>query len=188
MLPAHAANSVTAMLADSGRSADAAIDQESRARGSDHEALRLWLRLLTCTNLIEGRIRARLRENFDCTLPRFDLMAQLERHPEGLKMGEISRRLMVTGGNVTGVTDQLVKEGLVTREGLPQDRRAYVVKLTAAGRKAFARMAQEHEQWVVGLFDALGEQERRQLHGLLGELKQALGADATAANPARNPP
>ncbi len=163
----------------------ASVDQESRARGSDHDALRLWLRLLTCTNLIEGRIRARLRENFDCTLPRFDLMAQLERHPEGLKMGEISKRLMVTGGNVTGVTDQLVKEGLVTREGLPQDRRAYIVKLTAGGRKAFQRMAHEHEQWVAGLFGELGEKDRKQLHGLLGELKQALARDgkvtATAA-------
>ena len=139
----------------------ASVDQESRARGSDHDALRLWLRLLTCTNLIEGRIRARLRENFDCTL----------------KMGEISKRLMVTGGNVTGVTDQLVKEGLVTREGLPQDRRAYIVKLTAGGRKAFQRMAHEHEQWVAGLFGELGEKDRKQLHGLLGELKQALAQD-----------
>ncbi len=165
---------------------DMAVDQESRARGSDHEALRLWLRLLTCTNLIEGRIRARLRENFDCTLPRFDLMAQLERHPEGLKMGEISKRLMVTGGNVTGVTDQLVKEGLVTREGLPQDRRAFLVKLTPGGRKAFARMAQEHEQWIVSLFSELGDTQRLQLHSLLGELKQALHGSEPATMPTHN--
>jgi DNA-binding MarR family transcriptional regulator len=174
------------MLAETPGSGHAGIDQESRARGSDHEALRLWLRLLTCTNLIEGRIRARLRASFDCTLPRFDLMAQLDRHPEGLKMGEISKRLMVTGGNVTGITDQLVKEGLVTREGLPQDRRATLVKLTPAGRKAFQRMAEEHERWIVGLFSELGEKERKQLHGLLGELKRALGND-TAAPDARNP-
>lgn len=155
-------------------------DQESRASSSDHEALRLWLRLLTCSKLIEARIRARLRASFECTLPRFDLMAQLERHPEGLKMGEISERLMVTGGNVTGVTNQLVKEGLVTREGLPQDRRATLIKLTAGGRKAFARMAQEHEQWVVGLFGGLGDKEHRQLHGLLGELKTAVRGEAPA--------
>jgi DNA-binding MarR family transcriptional regulator len=175
------------MLAETAGAHAPDSDQESRASGSDHEALRLWLRLLTCTNLIEGRIRARLRASFDCTLPRFDLMAQLERHPEGLKMGEISKRLMVTGGNVTGITDQLVKEGLVAREGLAEDRRATLVKLTASGRKSFARMAQEHEQWVAGLFGELGDKERKQLLGLLGELKQALAGDTAAADHARNP-
>lgn len=147
------------------------IDHESRISPDDHEALRLWLRLLTCTSLIEGAIRTELRRDFDCTLPRFDLMAQLDRNPEGLRMGELSRRLMVTGGNVTGITDQLVKEGLVTREAPPDDRRAFVVKLTAAGRKAFQRMAELHEAWVVRLFDGLTAAERRQLQTLLGKLK-----------------
>ncbi len=150
------------------------IDHESRASPDDHEALRLWLRLLTCTSMIEGSIRSELRRDFDCTLPRFDLMAQLERHPEGLRMGELSRRLMVTGGNVTGITDQLVKEGLVTREAPPDDRRAFVVKLTPSGRKAFLRMAELHESWVVRLFDGLSPVERRQLHALLGKLKSTV--------------
>ena len=168
-------------------------DMEVRAHADHHASLRLWLRLLSATTRIEDTIRQRLREQFDITLPRFDLMAQLERHPEGLKMGEISKRLMVTGGNVTGVTDQLVKEGLVTREGMPQDRRAYIVKLTAGGRKAFQRMAHEHEQWVAGLFGELGEKDRKQLHGLLGELKQALAqdgkvTDTTAQHNARTQP
>ena len=82
-------------------------DAESRVHDDHHDALRLWLRLLTCTMLIEGRIRGRLRERFATTLPRFDLMAQLERHPEGLRMGELSRRMMVTGGNVTGITAEI---------------------------------------------------------------------------------
>lgn len=147
------------------------VDQESRASPLDHEALRLWLRLLTCTSLIENAVRSELRRDFDCTLPRFDLLAQLERSPEGLRMGELSRRLMVTGGNVTGITDQLVKEGLVTREAPPDDRRAFVVKLTPAGRKAFLRMAEVHEAWVVRLFDGLSAAERKQLHALLAKLK-----------------
>jgi DNA-binding MarR family transcriptional regulator len=147
------------------------VDHESRISPDDHEALRLWLRLLTCTSIIEGSIRSELRRDFDCTLPRFDLMAQLERNPEGLRMGELSRRLMVTGGNVTGITDQLVKEGLVTREAPADDRRAFVVRLTPTGRKAFQRMAELHEVWVVRLFDGLSAAERRQLHALLGKLK-----------------
>jgi DNA-binding MarR family transcriptional regulator len=149
------------------------VDRESRATREDHGALRLWLRLLTCTSLIEGAIRSELRRDFDCTLPRFDLMAQLERHPQGLRMGELSRRLMVTGGNVTGITDQLVKEGLVTREAPPDDRRAFVVRLTPAGRRQFQRMAEVHEAWVVRLVAGLTAAERRQLHVLLRKLKDS---------------
>jgi DNA-binding MarR family transcriptional regulator len=110
------------------------MDKEARLQGTtpaEHpEALRLWLRMLTCTQLIETRVRAALREQFDTTLPRFDLMAQLERAPEGLKMNELSRRMMVTGGNVTAITDQLVSEGLVQRCDVAGDRRAYRVQLT----------------------------------------------------------
>lgn len=153
---------------------EAALDHESRVGEGDHEALRLWLRLLTCTNLIEAAIRADLRRFSQSTLPRFDLMAQLYRHPGGLKMGELSRRLMVTGGNVTGIADQLVKEGLVQRETHSEDRRAFLLKLTAAGRKSFARMAAQHEEWVVSLFSGLADTERQTLYQLLGRLKSTL--------------
>jgi DNA-binding MarR family transcriptional regulator len=133
--------------------------------------LRLWLRMLACTNLIENHVRARLRSDFDITLPRFDLMSQLERSPQGLKMGELSKRMMVTGGNVTGITDQLVREGLVVREDSPKDRRAYIVKLTAEGRKSFRRMAEAHEEWMVGLFSGMSETQRDELYDLLAALK-----------------
>jgi len=156
-------------------------DHETRAVDSDHQALRLWLRLLTCTNLIEALIRSHLRTEFDTTLPRFDLMAQLERHPEGLKMGELSKRMMVTGGNVTGITDQLVAEGLVVREDNPRDRRAYIVKLTAKGREFFDGMARAHESWVIGFFDGLKEDEKIALHLLLGQLKQHVSRTRTQA-------
>ncbi|MFN3885298.1 MAG: MarR family winged helix-turn-helix transcriptional regulator, partial [Rhodocyclaceae bacterium] len=134
----------------------APADLEARLHSEHPHALRLWLRMLTCTQLVEQRVRRRLRTEFQTTLPRFDLMAQLERHPEGLQMKELSRRLMVTGGNVTGVTDQLVREGLVERLSVPDDRRAYRVRLTPAGREAFARMAHAHEQWIVEAFARLG--------------------------------
>jgi DNA-binding MarR family transcriptional regulator len=150
------------------------VDRESRASRADHEALRLWLRLLTCTSLMEAAVRAELRHDFDCTLPRFDLMAQLERNPDGLRMGELSKRLMVTGGNVTGITDQLVREGLVTRAAPPDDRRAFVVRLTSAGRKHFLRMAESHEAWVVKLVSGLSVPERRQLFELLAKLKKSV--------------
>ncbi|TWG78812.1 DNA-binding MarR family transcriptional regulator [Cupriavidus gilardii J11] len=160
--------------ADATPPAPACVDLETRADDDSHEALRLWLRLLTCTNLIESDIRRRLRDDFACTLPRFDLLAQLERHPEGLKMGELSRRMMVTGGNVTGITDQLQQEGLVSREPLANDRRAYLIRLTPAGRDAFTRMARAHEQWIEQLLGGLAESDRRTLFRLLGRLKSTL--------------
>ncbi len=151
-------------------------DLESRLGERDHEAVRLWLRMLTCTSLIEGRLRSRLRRECDESLARFDLMAQLERCPQGLKMRELSRRLMVTGGNVTGLTDRLAREGHVERREDPRDRRAFTVHLTARGRRHFRRMAQRHEAWVVELMAGLSPPEKRQLVALLAKLKQHLVA------------
>ena len=147
-------------------------DRETIARAEDHRALRIWLRLLTCTQLIERRVRSRLRERFATTLPRFDLMSQLERHPEGLKMNELSRLLMVTGGNVTAIVDQLEKEGLVERVDEPADRRAFRIQLTRAGVKTFAEMARAHEEWVVELLAGMSRREQDDLLRLLAKVKQ----------------
>jgi DNA-binding MarR family transcriptional regulator len=152
-------------------------DLETRATDEHHLALKLWLRLLACTTRLESEVRMRLRAEFDTTLPRFDLMAQLERAPAGLTMSELSRRLMVTGGNVTGITDMLEAEGLVARVDHPTDRRAYTVKLTTAGRRLFARMAAAHERWIVHLLAGLDAGEQEQVYRLLARLKQHLQAD-----------
>ena len=156
-------------------------DSETRATEDDHQSLRLWLRLLACTNLIENRVRQQLQAKFDTTLPRFDLMAQLERAPEGLKMGELSRRMMVTGGNVTGITDLLEQEGQVVRVADPGDRRAFRVKLTKEGRKQFKRMAAEHERWIIELFEGLSPKHKEQLAELLGALKLHAGRQSASS-------
>jgi DNA-binding MarR family transcriptional regulator len=147
------------------------MDMEARAHSEHPEALRLWLRMLTCTQLVEKQVRVRLRERFDTTLPRFDLLSQLERSPDGLKMNELSRRMMVTGGNVTGITDQLVSEGLVERVDVAGDRRAYRVRLTPRGRRQFNDMAAEHEDWIVDAFGGLSARDITALHRLLGKVK-----------------
>ena len=152
------------------------VDSESRATHDDHLSVRVWLRLLACTNLVEGRVSSRLRDDFDTTLPRFDFLSQLERNPGGLRMTEISKRMMVTGGNVTRIADQLLAEGLITRTVAPGDRRAAIVKLSAAGRRAFAEMAREHEGWIVEMFAGLTEADRTQLYSLLAKLKRHLNA------------
>ena len=148
------------------------MDRETASRTDDHQALRLWLRLLTCSQIIESEVRARLRERFDTTLPRFDLMSQLWRYPGGLKMNELSRHLMVTGGNVTGIVDPLEKGGLVERMPEPADRRAYRVRLTRAGRRAFAEMARAHEGWIVELLGGLTRKEQAETYRLLARMKQ----------------
>jgi len=147
---------------------------ELRAADTDHASLRLWLRLLACSTQIETQIRKRLRAQFGTTLPRFDYLAQLYRHPEGLRMNALSHCLMVTGGSITGLTDQLEKEGHVQRAHAPDDRRAFLLHLTPAGRAAFERMAAAHEGWVVELLGGLNPTERRTLHGLLGRLRTTM--------------
>ena len=153
--------------------AAARTDRETIARSDDHRALRIWLRLLTCTQLIEQKVRSRLREQFGTTLPRFDLMAQLERHREGLKMNELSRLLMVTGGNVTAIVDQLEGEALVERLAEPADRRAHRIRLTRAGERTFAEMASAHEGWVVEMLAGLSRKEHEELLKLLAKLKSS---------------
>jgi DNA-binding MarR family transcriptional regulator len=165
---------------------DATIGREARAQATDHSAVKLWLRLLACSTQIEQEIRTRLRQRFATTLPRFDYLAQLERHREGLRMNALSRYLMVTGGNVTGLTDQLVAEGFVERRPDPIDRRSSIVRLTPAGRRQFLRMADEHERWLIELFDGFDPQHKDQLYETLGRLRVHLAhkeADALGERP-----
>lgn len=141
-------------------------------------AIRVWLRLLSCTNLVEARVRGGLRRRFATTLPRFDVLAQLDHArregTDGLTMGELSRRLMVSNGNLTGLTERLRREGLVSRAPARDDRRAQVVRLTPAGQRALAAMAPEHHAWIEAMFEALDERDRETLYRLLGKLKASV--------------
>ncbi len=151
-----------------------ASDRETVMTEDDNLELRVWLRLLSCANRIERSVRQELRDSFDVTLPRFDLMSQLERAPAGLMMGELSRRLMVTSGNVTGLIDRLVAEGLVQRSPVPNDRRANLVRLTEAGLVAFREMLPRHEEVIVEKFGQIRRADLKQLLILLGCLKRNL--------------
>ena len=162
-------------------------DLESRVIDDHHQVLKLWLRLLSCTIRIEDVIRSRLRSEFATTLPRFDLLAQLERHADGLTMGELSQQLMVTGGNVTGITDRLEGEGLVLRTPRPGDRRACAVRLTRAGRRQFRRIAATHEEWIVELFSAWPEPDKQRVQELLATLKTHLATHEMRATPRPKP-
>ncbi|MAA97507.1 MAG: MarR family transcriptional regulator [Stappia sp.] len=156
------------------------LDAETRLSGSgDHRSeLRLWLRLLTCTNLIEGEIRSQLRAAYDVTLPRFDLLAQLEKTPEGLTLGELSRRMMVSAGNVTGLVERLVQDGQVERRPVPGDRRSAVVLMTAQGRRSFEEMANAHGDWIGDIFAGLEPDDIEALMRLLAKTKASAMAAA----------
>jgi len=150
------------------------LDSETKAteHSDDHgDELRLWLRLLTCTNLIEGEVRRRLRERFDVTLPRFDLMAQLDKAPDGMTLSDVSKRMMVSNGNVTGLVERLVESGHIDRRTSETDRRVQVIRLTKLGRAEFRRMAAEHEIWIANIFSDLTEKDVRELMRLLGKAK-----------------
>jgi DNA-binding MarR family transcriptional regulator len=145
---------------------------------ASRERLRLWLRLLAATNEMERALRRRLREEFDTTLPRFDVMAALDGADEGLSMSELSRRLMVTNGNTTVLVDGLEKEGRVRRTVSPSDRRSFTVELTESGRDAFARMAAVHADWVCELLGGIADDDAAHLSRLLHDARLAIQASA----------
>ena len=162
---------------------DERIGLEGRMATDDHQSLKVWLRLLSCSTQIETEIRKRLRAEFGMTLARFDYLAQLQRHPGGLRMRALSRYLMVTGGNVTGLTDELEKEGLVERLVEPEDGRSYRVSLTKKGSKLFGKIAAVHEAWVVAIFAGMSLRQKAQLQDLLGRLRVQLN-EIQGASPA----
>lgn len=164
------------MAANAAAAVPAPRDRETSLTKDDRLDLRVWFRLLTCATHIERSVRQGLREGFGITLPRFDLLAQLDRAGEGLTMGELSRRLMVTNGNVTGLIDRLVGEGLVARTPAPHDRRAQVVRLTPAGKQAFDSMIPKHQDFIAARFQGLPRAELAELHRLLGKLKTSFDA------------
>jgi DNA-binding MarR family transcriptional regulator len=151
-------------------------DRETALTTDDRLDLRVWFRLLTCATLIERNVRQGLRGEFGITLPRFDLLSQLDRAADGLTMGELSRRLMVTNGNVTGLIDRLVAEGLVARQPAPNDRRAQMVRLTPVGKQAFDAMIPKHQDFIAQRFKGLSRAELAELHRLLGKLKTSFEA------------
>lgn len=136
---------------------------------SNKDHLRLWLRLLKTTRRVEAELRERMRVEFDTTLPRFDVMSALFRQREGLKMSELSRMLMVSNGNVTGIVDRLVLDGLVQRDAVPGDRRAMRVKLTEPGVVEFEKQAAAHEIWVGECLSGLDADEARKIVAMMAE-------------------
>ena len=159
------------------------LDAETKVAETDHkDELRLWLRLFTCTSLIEAEVRRRLRKQFGETLPRFDLMAQLERVEDGMTLGEVSQRIMVSAGNVTSLVERLVQVGYVERRTDPQDRRSQLIRLTKNGRKHFGRMAAAHQSWVAGLLSGLGHGDIEAAMTELAKVKESVSR-AISENP-----
>ncbi len=147
-----------------------------RLGGAPHskQSLRLWLKLLSCTMTVEKRLRVRLDEDFKTTLPRFDVMAALERHAEGLTMSALSESLMVSNGNVTGVVTRLIEDGLVTRTVDQEDRRSATVRLTRKGRDTFLKMASANEHWMDEMFADLSDKQTEELMRLLMHLRRSI--------------
>ena len=125
------------------------------------DRLRLWLRLLKVVRGIEQDLRDELRRAHNTTLPRFDVMSALSRHPEGLKMSQLSGVLRVSNGNVTGIADRLSEEGLVERIPVPGDRRAMMLRLTPEGATEFERQAQAHKDWINDKLRGVSPEEAR---------------------------
>jgi len=155
-------------------------DLETRGAGSRHADLRLWLRILTLHKLVNNEVRRRLRDSFGMSLSRFDLLAQLDGAAQGMRMGELSKRLMVTTGNITGLVDELESDGLVERLPDPVNRRASLARMTAKGRKAFDAAAKANETWIADMFSALSATEKSTMFDMLGRQKDFVVAHLRA--------
>ena len=142
--------------------------------------LRIWLRLLTSSQLIEKNVRGRFRTEFDTTLPRFDVMAALARVPEGQTMGDVSNWLLVSSGNITGIISRLEEDGYVTRTRSSGDRRSHLVRLSSKGRKEFERMSLAHEKWIRNMFSGISRKEMATLDELLTKVKVSLAAEESS--------
>ena len=138
---------------------------KATARPQVKQHLRLWIRLLRATRAIEAELRERLRVQFAMTLPQFDVVAALAREENGMTMTELSRRLMVSNGNVTGIIDRLVTEQYVLRQAPAEDRRSFNVRLTSKGAARFAAVAAAHERWVNALLSDFDAEEMEMLIG-----------------------
>lgn len=153
------------------------IDAETKiADGPDdhHDELRLWLRLFSVTRLIENDVRSKLQSQFDVTFPRFDILSQLYRVPDGLILGELSQRLMVSPGNITSVIKRLIEDEMIVRNQNPDDRRENIVQMTPEGRAKFAQMAEANEAWIRHLTKDLAPADIRSLQSLLQKLKTSV--------------
>lgn len=153
------------------------VTEDNRAQ------IRLWLRLLACTTLISAELRRQFREEFDFTVPRFDVLAQLDREPGGLVLGELPKRLMVSAGNLTPIVDRLVDDGYITRKPSHLDRRVHIVCMTVEGRRAFRRMAKKHGLWLAALLEDF---PRDQIDGLIDQLGNLKGVVKNAAQRKRS--
>ncbi len=142
--------------------------------------VRVWLRLLSCATIIEKRLRRRLAERFGTTLPRFDVLATLDRHSGGVTMGELSRSLLVSNGNVTALVRQLEQAGMVVTRAAPGDRRSSIVEMTPAGQTYFAELAVAHRTWIRGMFKGMPRDEQLELYRGLAMLKVSIAADDDA--------
>ncbi len=140
----------------------------------EKQALRFWLKLLSCSVIVEKTVRQKLAKTFDTTLPRFDVLAALDRFPEGMTLGELSGHLLVSNGNITGLINRLVEDGMVIRTINPRDRRAQKVRLSRKGEGIFAEMAVAHEEWIETLFHEFDGDEREQAQVLLSQLKSSI--------------
>ncbi len=138
--------------------------------------LRLWVRLLACAHAAEQRVKVKIKERFGINQTQFNLLAQLDLNPGGIRAGELSRRTIVTGSNVTVVVDDLVERGFVRRVTAPEDRRVAVIQLTPKGKAAFDRWAPVHAEWIAAIFKDLPVRKKRDLIAALDELKLAMKA------------
>jgi DNA-binding MarR family transcriptional regulator len=159
-----------------------AIREKHDGALADRSSVRVWLRLLSCTMAIEKDVQRRFAGR-GATLARFDVLAALDRRPQGMNMGALSRALLVSNGNVTQLVQKLARDGLVRIAPSPADRRASIVRMTAKGRAEFGGLAAAHHDWIDALVAGMDAGARENLYQALGELKRSIAKGQAIGGP-----
>jgi DNA-binding MarR family transcriptional regulator len=150
------------------------VEQKLQHIPREKEGLRLWLRIVSCSQMVEQEVRSMLRDKYESTLPRFELLSALDRVPDGLSMGELSGWLMVTKGNVTGIAERLSEDGFIKRNPTPTDRRSFCVTLTPKGKKIYKEMEEDYESLLDKLFTDVSLDDSDTFTGVLAKVKEVV--------------
>lgn len=135
---------------------------------------RAWLGLVRCFSSIERVLMRRLSDEFNSSLPRYDVLTALALAPEALTMGELASMLMVTKGNITGVVARLKKEGLVRKAASETDRRVQSVTMTKKGRELWGAMHAHYDRTVAEVLSGQSREDLRALTQVLEATRLAI--------------
>ena len=135
---------------------------------------RTWLSLVRCFSSIERVLMQHFADEYNSSLPRYDVLTALALSPGGLTMGELASMLMVTKGNITGVVRRLKTDGLVRKVTSKVDRRVQSVTISAKGKRLWDKMHADYDRIISEILSGQSNKDLRALARFLEQTRVAV--------------